>query len=109
MVAPKINMHGKIYNLYDETDRLEKEAKAELEKIHKTGKRAFLNPRKQKDKPTTYYIYIADPTPRKPREVKEKKVEQPKEVKVEQPKEVKTEQPKKVNNGKKTNGKKGKK
>lgn len=97
MVAPKINMHGKIYDLYDEVDRTQVDAKKELDLIHKTGKRAFLNPRKRKDQETTYYIYTAKPTPRKPREVKE--VKKVKEVK--EPKAV----PK--TNGKKANGKKG--
>lgn len=106
MVAPKINMHGKIYDLLDEIDRPVKEAKAKLAEIHAKGKRAFLNPRKRKNLETTYYIYTADPTPRKPREVK-----QPEKPKV-------VEQPKKQSNGKtkkspantkKANGKKSKK
>jgi len=110
MVAPKINMHGKIYDLYDDVDRSQVDAKAELVKIHATGKRAFLNPRKRKDQKTTYYIYIADPTPRKPRESKLKETEKPKEV--EKPKsvpKVATKTVGKKTNGKKTNGKKDKK
>ena len=107
MVAPKINMHGKIYDLYDEIDRSQVDAKAELVKIHTTGKRAFLNPRKRKNQETTYYIYTADPTPRKAPEPKKAPVEEVKTV--EPPKKV---APKKVapkKNGKKANGKSKKK
>lgn len=92
MVAPKINMHGKIYDLLDEIDLPQKEAKAKLAEVHKSGKRAFLNPRKRKNMETTYYIYTAEPTPRKPRETKK------------EPEVKETEQPKK--NGNKKNGKK---
>ena len=101
MVAPKINMHGKIYDLYDEIDRSQVEAKKKLVEIHGEGLRAFLNPRKRKDQETTYYIYTAKPTPRKPREVKTKEAE------VEKPKDVPKVAIKTV--GKKANGKKASK
>lgn len=103
MVAPKINMHGKIYDLYDEIDRSQVEAKKKLAEIHGEGLRAFLNPRKRKDQETTYYIYTAKPTPRKPREskLKEVEVEKPKDV----PK-VATKTVGKKANRKKANGKK---
>lgn len=102
MTAPKINMHGKIYDLYDEVDRPQKEAKAELVKIHATGKRAFLNPRKRKNFETTYFIYTANPTPRKAPTSKPKEGKKPKEVE-----KSKTSNGKKASNGKKSgNGKK---
>ncbi len=97
MVAPKINMHGKIYDLYDEIDRSQVEAKKELAKIHGTGMRAFLNPRKRKNQETTYYIYTAKPSERK---APVKKVEEVKVV------ETVKATPKKNGNKKKSPAKK---
>lgn len=100
MVASKINMHGKIYDLLDEVDRPVKEAKAKLAEIHATGKRAFLNPRKRKNFETTYYIYTADPTPRK--------VSEPKKVEINEEVVEKTKKNEKKN-GKKVPAKKNRK
>ena len=60
MVAPKINMHGKIYLLHDEVERNLQDALDEMIVIRSQGKVAFKNPRKRKDAPDTFYIYEAE-------------------------------------------------
>jgi len=60
MPAKSINMHGKIYNLYDEIERTKIQAQKFAQEIREQGKVAFLNPLKRKNKETVYMIYVAE-------------------------------------------------
>jgi len=59
MPTKSINMHGKRYNLSDETIRTQAAARTKATRLRKQGKVAFLNPVKRKGKPTKYYVYEA--------------------------------------------------
>ena len=65
MPSETINMHGKIYNLFDEKIRVKEVAQTKAQEIRDGGQVAFLNPQKRKDKETNYWIYIADKSVRR--------------------------------------------
>lgn len=65
MPTKSINMHGKKYNLTDETARTKAQAQAKAKALRKQGKVAFLNPQKRKGKTTKYHVYEAPKAVRK--------------------------------------------
>lgn len=65
MPSKTINMHGKIYDLLDDTPRNKDQALATADSIRVDGRVAFLNPQKRKGQETNYWIYVADKTVRR--------------------------------------------
>lgn len=72
MPAKIIYMHKKKYDLVDGQERNKVDAQQVAIEIRSLGKVAFLNPRKRKDKPTTYFVYEAPKAERKTKKPKTK-------------------------------------